>query len=487
MADRVLRLCRRARQQENLAALQFILVNETHALTPYQIACLWVEDQGLAVQSGVSVIDHHGAFAQWFKTLGSRLPTASGPVVISAAMLDPQDLDRWAEAFPAHALWLPLPRGHALWDGHAAGLLVCRTHAWREGEVAALTEWCDAWWHAAESLTQVTVNRGGTARQISVWAKRLPSPQDILGWGHDIATGARFARHRAARRLSPAMLPRSLRHWYLRLLKKPTGVGWFVLMLLIACLPVNLTVLAPGSLVPLNPAVVRVPIDGVINSFTVTPNQSVHQGQQLFELDRTALLNRLQQAEQAMGLASAEYRQGSLQSLTDVRSRNALASNKGHISERQVEVDFLRSQLEKTRISAPRDGIALLDDPTEWLGRPVTTGEKVMMVAWPDQVEVEVWLPVSDAIALEPNAQVSLFLNTSPMSPVTARLRYLSMEAQPRPDGSLAFRLRATPETSNTGLRTGLRGTARVSGDTVPLLYWVLRKPLAALRQWVGL
>ena len=34
--------------------------------------------------------------------------------------------------------------------------------------------------------------------------------------------------------------------------------------------------------------------------------------------------------------------------------------------------------------------------------------------------------------------------------------------------------------------RIGLKGTAKLQGDWVPLAYWVLRKPWAVLRQFLA-
>ena len=34
--------------------------------------------------------------------------------------------------------------------------------------------------------------------------------------------------------------------------------------------------------------------------------------------------------------------------------------------------------------------------------------------------------------------------------------------------------------------RLGLKGTARIDGGTVPLIWWLFRKPLATVRQFVG-
>jgi hypothetical protein len=38
-----------------------------------------------------------------------------------------------------------------------------------------------------------------------------------------------------------------------------------------------------------------------------------------------------------------------------------------------------------------------------------------------------------------------------------------------------------------TDQRVGLKGTAKVSGHWAPLVYWMLRRPVATIRQAVGL
>jgi len=56
-----------------------------------------------------------------------------------------------------------------------------------------------------------------------------------------------------------------------------------------------------------------------------------------------------------------------------------------------------------------------------------------------------------------------------------------------RPDGSYAYRLRARLEPGETAPRVGMKGTAKVRGPWVTVSYWILRRPLAILRQAVGL
>ena len=78
---------------------------------------------------------------------------------------------------------------------------------------------------------------------------------------------------------------------------------------------------------------------------------------------------------------------------------------------------------------APRAGVVLFDDPSEWIGRPVTVGERILRIAAPDDVEIEAWLPLGDMLALPTGAAVKLYLNATPLDPVAGRLRYLAHDA----------------------------------------------------------
>jgi hypothetical protein len=131
--------------------------------------------------------------------------------------------------------------------------------------------------------------------------------------------------------------------------------------------------------------------------------------------------------------------------------------------------------------------VVLFDDPSEWIGKPVVAGEKIMVVTTEGDAEIEAWLPVGDAITLPTDTSVTLYLNASPLSPVGGQLRYVGHEAIQRPDGSYAYRLRAKLVPGEHAPRVGLRGTAKVSGQYVPLVYWVLRKPLGSIRQLLGI
>jgi multidrug efflux pump subunit AcrA (membrane-fusion protein) len=258
-----------------------------------------------------------------------------------------------------------------------------------------------------------------------------------------------------------------------------------IALLAVVLWPVHLTVLSPGELVPAHPTVVRAPLDGVIDVFHVQPNQLIKAEQALFSFDEIVIQSRLDVSLQALATAETDYRQTSQMALTDVKSKTQLGLLVGKVEERRAEIEYLQEQLTRARVLAPRDGVVLMDDPSEWIGKPVATGERILRIAALDDVEIEAWVSLADAISLSPGDSVTLYLGASPLSPVSAKLRYMSHEAVQRPDGSFAYRVRAAL-TSQTRHRVGLKGTAKLQGGWVPLSYWVLRRPWATVRAYLG-
>jgi hypothetical protein len=438
----LLDLAQRARHVARDVELDFLAVNATHALAPYRQAALWSAARGVRALSGVVQIEANAPYVQALERICAwRAGDATRtPVTLSPPDMPPELAAEWAAWLPAYGLWLPMPSN----DG-AAGLLLARELPWMEEETGLLAEWADILRHAFA-------------------ARSTPQRWTLASWRR------RRAHERQAR------LP-----FYRRRAWQVMGaIG------LLLCIPVRLSVLAPGELVPANPAAVRAPLEGVIAHFHVKPNQAVKRGDPLFDFDEAQLESRDAVAAQALYTAEAEYRQAAQQALSDVKSKGMLATLQGRIEERRAETGYVRGQVERARVVAPGDGVVLFDDPSEWLGRPVATGERIMRIAAPGDVEVEAWLPVGDAIDLAPGAPLTLYLASAPFEPVDARLRYLAYEAQARPDGSYAYRVRAALA-SATARRVGLKGTARLAGSWVPMAYWMLRRPLAMVRQALGL
>lgn len=283
----------------------------------------------------------------------------------------------------------------------------------------------------------------------------------------------------------------SLRAWtpkrlHLRL---PRGrKAWMVAAagVLAAVFPVTSSVLAPADSVAAHPVVVRAPLEGVVDVIAVRPNDSVVEGQPLFALDSTTLSGRLEVTRQQYATAEAEYRQTAQAMVFDAKAKAQVAILAGKAEEKAAEVRLLEGQLARIAVKAPRAGIAVFDDASEWIGRPVNVGQKVMEVADETDTEVEAWVSVADVGEVRPGSPLTLFLNTAPLSPLRATVRAVAYEASARPDATVAHRVRATLADGVGKPRLGLKGTARIDGDTVPLVWWLFRRPLATIRQFLG-
>lgn len=437
----LLALGQQSRAATTAQELAFLLVNVSHSLTPYRQAVLWLDDHGVHTLSGVVQIEANAPYVQWVNQICRHLSQQpeGGPLrVVRAADLPDTLAAAWHEWWPTYALWVRLPHG---------AVVLLRDDPWTAHEQWLWQDWAATWAHAWHALV------------------------------HPRATGWR----RTGQRMRQLWQTQPDRRWW-----QQTRVRVIAGVIAVLLCPVQLSVLAPGELVPSQPVVIRAPLEGVIDTFHVQPNQRVAAGTPLFGFDEALIRSRLDVATQALSTAETEYRQTSQQALIDARSKTQLALLTGKIEEKRAEVEYLAEQLTRARVLAPREGVVLMDDPSEWIGRPVSVGERILRIAAPRDAEVEAWVPLADAVPLAAGAPVKLYLHANPLSPVQATVRYMAHDAVARPDGQYAYRVRATLSVP-TDHRVGLKGSAKLSAGWTPLGYWVLRRPLAALRTTLGI
>ena len=435
-----LSLEKRVRHAQTLAELAFIITNETIELFQYRQAVLWrvVNAKKVKVHgvSGANTPEANAPYIQWLNSMLGEQLRQNAPDkarVVTEADIATTHKNGWRQWSVGNGLWLPLTTA----DGNfSSGLWLVREEKWRVQELALLTQLADAYAHAWRGF------EGG---------------------------GGIFSRAR-----------KRYKKWLLTLIIP--GI-----IALLALLPVHISVLAPAQITAINPLVTSPPMEGVIEKFYITPNTPVKKGDPLFSLETTSITNRLQLAQKVLEIAQVEYRQTRQRAFIDSSKKADLQQLKAHIQEKETELAYLSALLEKTTVRAVDDGVAVFGDANDWLGRPVAVGEKVLTITNPEDSEVTMQLPVADAINLQKGAEVLLFLNISPAQPLKATLYHSDYEAQVSSEGILAFRLKASFAQERVGnRRIGLRGVAKIYGQQVALYYYLLRKPLAALRQMGG-
>lgn len=416
--------------------LGFVMVNETMGLVPYRQALLWQRrPRGKVIAaSGVAAPDPNAPYITWAQQLCAHLDADGADTAqpgdvrqLGAADVPAAIAGQWREWMAPVLVWIRLGPG---------ALVLARDEPLDDGDRMVLAYLADAYDHA--------------------WRARLP----------------RRARREAAGSGSSRL------RWVLAGILLAVIAGGFY--------PVRQSVLAPAEIIPREPAVMRAPLDGVVDEIIARPNDTVTEGQLLFSLDPRSLRSQLEVSSRALEAAGAELRQARQAAVTDAQARATLPALQGKLEQQQAEVHYLTDQLARIEVRASRPGLAVFDDPNDWLGRPVVIGERVMLVADPLKVEVEARLPVADAIDLEIGSPVRLFLNIAPERPHDAVLTFVSYQPQKGADGVLAYRVKAMLSPDGPLPRIGLKGTAKLYGVEVPLAYFLFRRPVAAVRQWLG-
>ncbi|MDA0911432.1 MAG: efflux RND transporter periplasmic adaptor subunit [Proteobacteria bacterium] len=246
------------------------------------------------------------------------------------------------------------------------------------------------------------------------------------------------------------------------------------------------SVLAPATIVAKDPMIITVPMEGVIDQVFVKPEQYVKKGDILFDMDKRDVANAHELAQKELATATAKYKTAIQSSYQEIEKRAEIQVLQAMMQEKQLEVDYTAHLLEVSEIKSPINGIAIIDNPNQWFGKPVVTGENVMQVARPHQIEIDIALPVADAIDFNPGDRVKLFLNADPLNPVYGTVSYASFEATITSSQILAYQVTADITSNDKTLRIGSQGTAKLMGEKVSLFYYLFRKPITTLRQFFG-
>ncbi|WDF99444.1 HlyD family efflux transporter periplasmic adaptor subunit [Pectobacterium carotovorum subsp. carotovorum] len=427
---RFLDLEQQARAANSTEELAYCIVNDSQPLFSFRHAALVINGKVRAV-TGVTQPAPHAPFVAFVERACTQLSSVDEKAlaqcrVIQASQLDEQSRKDWQALSAPEALWSPLNDRQGNPFG---GIWYAREQPWQSTDQVLAEQLSGAFSHAWLALEPQTTRWRRRAR----WKIVVPA------------------------------------------------------LLLLACLfiPVRQSVLAPAEVIPHQGRVVAAPLDGVIQSFTVLPNQSVRQGDVLVRFDSTTLKAQADVAERALNVAEAEHRASSQRAFQDVDSKARLDFLAAQVAQKRAERDYANALLSRAEIRAERDGIAVFADATRWMGKPVRTGERLMELADPALTALRIELDVGDAIQLQQEAPITLFLDSDPLTPHAALLERIAYESEQTPAGNLAYRLDA--RFTDTPPRIGLRGTAKISGDYVPLAVYLFRRPLAVIRQAIGL
>ncbi len=426
------------RVAQTVKELCFLLANDTRRLIGFRQASVLKIGKHLGtacqieVVSSVAVVDRKAPMVQWIEEVVTSLwenQALQAPCPLNVEQCPKHLQADWKRfAFP-HALWCPI-----MWGNQPAmgGIWLAREHPWQEGEIQVVRRLTETVAHAWNALGKKKT---------------------------------------------------SVKHWTVS--KRWLWVG-LALLIGVMCMPVRLSTLAPVEVVARDPAVVTAPLDGVIAEILVDPNTAVQEGETILRYEDTTFRNDYEVAEKNLAVGFMEYRKVTQGAFQDDEIGASMPVQASEVRLKEAERDYSWEVLQQVEVKAPRKGIVLFGDKSDWVGKPVVIGERIMEVANPREYELKIDLPVEDAIVLREGADVDVFLNADPLQAIPATLTHASYHAEALPTNELAYRVKAEVTEPPETIRIGWQGTAKVYGDRVSLFFYLFRRPLSVFRQTLG-
>ena len=426
---KLLTLEQEVRKADSLATLTPLICNRSRDIVEYTQAALAVTGASGQIRvtgfSDIAVVDRTAPLVAW---LESRLKDIDSNTEIFQPTAE--DREPVADLIPENIVVLPLRSAS---KGLLGAFVVTRTSAFSDGDKSVLLHLASVYGHAlaahnnAPVLLRIRARLGGRRK----WA---------------IATAA----------------------------------------LLILLIPMRLTAVAPAEITAADPFIVAAPMQGVVDSILVKPNEKVTAGTPLLRLVDLELKSGLEVAQRAYRIAEAELLRGRQLAFTSPDDKAQLAELIAQVELRRAEMNFSEDQLSRATVKAPNGGLIILDDPRKWQGRPVVAGEQIMKLAQPQFVEVEVLVPVTDAITLSEGSRVDIFLDINPLKRHVGTITSVPYQSSVSEAGVLAYSVRAKLKSDADMPRIGLRGSARVYGPRTTMFYFLFRRPITAFRQIIG-
>lgn len=258
-----------------------------------------------------------------------------------------------------------------------------------------------------------------------------------------------------------------------------------VLALLFIRIP--LRVVAPCEVVPKDPYLITAPLEDIIEKITVKPGQTLKADEVVAEYDKRVALQTLKIAQEQTRVAEQDLSRAKTLAFRDEKSLAEVSVLTAKLKKEEANLSLAKYRASQLLIRTPIAGIAMLENPDEWRGKPVKVGEKILLIIDPEKTKIRLWIPEKDHVILDLSQPIKIFLNTTPTVNRTAFLSFISNASSVTEKNVVSFMAEADWKEYQPDVRPGLKGTAILYGERVSLFYWLIRKPWGSFREYVGI
>jgi multidrug resistance efflux pump len=440
-----LELAKNAARASSIDELQFILVNDTRALLPFDRSLLVIHLGGksdLAAVNNQSKLESKSDFVQHVKALSPALKEIKQGLMLLAN--SPKSDALSAETQEALESYLQYSKCNDLIilplvfeDSVIAHLLFEFQADVRPGEV--------------ETFTLTTMLPFFSSALMEKWIR-----------SHDRPVSNAFAKA-----ISPKT---SIENTWSRNKKIAYIVAAVLCLLLLLCTPFTLTVGGRADVAPEFEYYAYVQMEGTVDRVLVKEGDSVKKDQVIAILEDKEIQYKIREQQRLLAEYKAE--------IDILRSQSA--ENQSKLADSQLvaikaqraqqELDFLKWQEQFLQIWSPVDGVVLTKKLESQLGKRFKAGEPFCKLSPSDTLLTEIFVREDDVSYVKEGQSGEVFFNVQPNVSHPIKVKSIAPISEPLERVGSVFRVRATFDKQPGHIRPGMAGTGHIS--TLPESLW---------------
>jgi biotin carboxyl carrier protein len=238
-------------------------------------------------------------------------------------------------------------------------------------------------------------------------------------------------------------------------------------LLALPLIPIKYSLNAPARLEGISQRVMVAPSDGFLRSTSVRPGDLVKAGQVLAEMADEDLRQERRRWESEVLRHDSTFGDALKR-----KDRAQMASAQAQAAEARAQLTLAEQQIERTRITAPFNGVVLKGDLKQQIGAPFKRGDTLLVLAPANEYRVIVSVEDRAIESVLKGSRGNLLLTAMPDNALPISIERVLPVANAQ-DGRNAFEVEARLIDNSVNLRPGMEGVAKIeSGERS--LYWML-------------
>ena len=248
-----------------------------------------------------------------------------------------------------------------------------------------------------------------------------------------------------------------------------------IILAFVSFFRISQNVAATFELIPLDETIEYAPYSGIISDANFKNGAYVKIGETILTYDTQELTYNLADAESTHNEIRAELdwvKQKSFSDKKELGKAKILGMKK---QKEKIEIQKIKWYLSKADIKAKISGILILNDSEKWAGKAVRAGDKLFEVVSPRKLYAEVMLNEADAAVLCDSTTITLYLHSSPETPISGKILSISPKPMLTKTGQFCYIIKLELSNIKPSYIVGMRGIARVSGTRVSIGYYLFK------------